>query len=261
MKQIYGPDIDIDNAEIFTFKNEYSYAAFVGVLSNIYMKAHASSIYRTEPYCAALMINTAMLDYYKNQPNSSFERLKFIISKMRVPNGGINLGIFLVDEDMFDPSAKIGLKHSVSQCWPICNSDEKKEFITVNLPPEQLRSGDNKVRYFSCDDIRSNLMGNTQFVDYDTPILTLFYYLDRSKLHICYQGGIAWLSICMGINTAIVHPENYVNKIHLKHKLFGQDMGNINILNHKGLIIHPRIHPCEIHTDFKGLKKIVDDNS
>ncbi len=261
MKQIHGPEIDINNAEIFTFKSEYSYAAFTGVLSNIFMKAHASSVYISESYKAALVIDPTMLDYYKNQTNSSFERLKFLISKMKNPYGGNNLGIFLVDEDIFDKSAKIGLKHSVSQCWPMYNSKVEKDLITVNLPPSQLKSGENKVRYFSYNDIWGSLKGNIQIVDYDTPIKVLFDILERSKLHICYQGGTAWLSICMGIKTVIVHPKDYVNKVHLKHKLFGQDMGNINIINNADNIVHPRMHPCEIHTDIKGLKKIVNDNS
>ena len=76
LKQIHGPQIDINQADIFTMKNEHSYAAFIGILSNIYMKAHASSIFRTQPYVAALIINSEMIKPIKNQPESSLERLK-----------------------------------------------------------------------------------------------------------------------------------------------------------------------------------------
>jgi len=260
MKQLYGPNIDINNAEVFVMKNEHSYAAFTGVLSNIYMKAHASSIFRNKPYVAALVINGLMMEPYKNQAESSFKRLMSIASKMKEPKGGIILGIFLSNNDMFSESSKIGLKHTVSQCWSVENISKEKDIITINLPPTQLRYGNNLVRYFEFNDIRKNLVdAEIQFVDYDTPIKELFRHFENSKVHICYQGGTSWLSVSMGISTIIIHPINAVDELHLKFKLFGQDLGNINIINDHGKIEHVRRHPCEYHVHIDDLKKALGE--
>jgi len=259
MKQLFGPDIDIDYCDVFTMKNEHSYAAFIGVLSNIYMKAHASSVFRTQPYVAALVINSQMLEPYKNQPESSLVRLKAIVSRMKKIDDGIKLGIFLNDEGMFSDNAKIGLKHVVSQCWPINNTFNTKDFITINLPPSQLRNNENVVRYFEYSDIQKSIEDyEIQLVNYNTPISQIFDYFEKSKIHICYQGGTAWLSVAMNIPTIIVHPIRTASEFHLKFKLFGQDLGNINILNDYDQIDHVRIHPSEHHTYIEDLEETLE---
>ena len=252
-----GVDVDLNNADIFTMLDEHSYAAFIGVLSNIYMKAHASSPFRDVAYNAAIIISKSMHTKYKGQPDISSARLLKIANEMKVPDNGINLGIFMTDgSGAFDKKSKIGLKHTVSQCWPIRTSDTKT-IITANLPPKQLKSGDNKVRYFKFDDIRHAIGKNdVALIDYNTPIDSVFSSLNKSKVHICYQGGTAWLSVAMGIPTIIVHPTNINNHLHLKTKLFGQDLGNINILENN-LITHIRVHPAEHHTHISKLKNIL----
>lgn len=255
MKHVFGSIINLNNADVFTMMNEHSYAAFVGVLSNIYMKAHASGQFRTSPYKAALVVSPSMAKPYKNQPESSLERLKFIISHLRTPQGGIEIGIFVGNSSAFSGTSKIGLKHTVSQCWPIKREEQERELVTLNLPPPQLASGANKVRYFTRKTIDKSLSGHiVKPIDYNTPIHTVFSLLEKSKALVCYQGGTAWLGVCMGIPTIIVHPGNVANQLHLKTKLFGQDLGNINVLNQKGMIEHVRSHPREIHVNVKDLK-------
>lgn len=252
VKHIYGSHVNINYADVFTMKSEHSYAAFVGVLSNIYMKAHASSPFRSKPYPSALVISSSMMTPYKNQPESSFDRLKFIISKLRIPAGGIELGIYVAN-GKFAATSKVGLKHTISQCWPIQNSTGGRLFTTVNLPPKQLQSGSNKIRYFTKKDI--GLSGQSvKFVDYDTTIKELYSFLENSRFFVGYQGGSAWLSVCMGIPTYIVHSQHITNNLHLKFKLFGQDLGNINILDKSNNIIHVRQHPAEHHINIGDLK-------
>lgn len=251
--------MDINYADVFTMKNEHSYAAFIGVLSNIYMKAHASSSFRTLPYSAALVINETMIQPYNNQPESSFDRLKAIISRMIKPKNGINLSIFLSRDDMFSDKSKIGLKHTISHCWSLSNNFNNKNIITINLPPEQLKEGKNSVRYFKFEDFGYINNQEKQFVDYDTPIEQVFNFFDHSIVHLCYQGGTAWISIAMGIPTIVIHPAKIINELHQKFKLYGQDLGNINILNNQQKIDHVRIHPSEYHIQIKDLNKILKE--
>lgn len=256
LTHLHGEEVDINHSDTFFLKNEHSYAAFIGTLSNIYMKAHASSTCRTVPYSAALIIDSRMTHPYKGQPESSLDRLKFLISKMRNPRGGISVGIFLSDEDMFSEDTKVGLKHSVSQCWPI-NVHSTKQIVTANVPPPQLKEGKNAVRYFTSKDLRSILARDVKFINYYTTIGQVFAHLEKSKVHICYQGGTAWLSVSAGIPTIIVHPVPFKNELHLKPKLFGQDLGNVNILNSKNQITHVRKHPLEHHIHIGKLKELL----
>ena len=259
VKQLHGPAVDINKADVFTMMNEHSYAAFVGILSNIFMKAHASSSFRDGPYQAVLVVSGSMMQPYLNQPESSFERLTTIVERMKQPNNGIELGIFLSDDGMFSKNAKIGLKHNVSQCWPIVNSETvNKDIITINVPHAKLNTRENKLRYFQFEQIKGAI-DNTPYIplNYDTTIEQIFSSLEKSKCHICYQGGTAWLSISMGIPTIIVHPQSTVDELHLKFKMFGQDLGNINILNNQGTIDHVRKHPAEHHINIKDLKNTI----
>lgn len=255
LKLVYGTNINVENIDLFTMKDEHSYAAFIGVLSNIYMKAHASSYFRHHPYQASLIISPSMTVPYKKQPESSLVRLQTIISKMLQPSKGINLGIFVGESEVFDNTSKVGLKHTVSQSWPLKNQQSKKDIITVNLPPKQLSKKENEVRYFTLNDIHSSLVKyQIENVDYYTSIKKLFTFLERSRVHISYQGGSAWISVCMNIPTIIVHPQQSLIPFHLKYKLFGQDLGNINVLNKQNKIIHVRTHPCEYHVTINKLK-------
>lgn len=257
VKQIYGSLIDINHADVFTMMNEHSYAAFIGVLSNICMKAHASSNFRDSSYVAAIVISSSMMHPYNNQPDTSFERLKTIFEKMKRPSKDITLGIFLSDDGTFSTEAKIGLKHCVSQSWPMINNKQaNKDIITINIPQSKLNVGKNKVRYFQFDQIKDAIKDESySFVDYNTPIEQLFSFFEKSKCHICYQGGTAWLSVSLGIPTIIIHPIQLIDELHLKFKLFGQDLGNINILNNVGQIEHLRNHPCEHHVYINDLEK------
>lgn len=260
MKQLHGPNIDINNADVFTMQNEYSYAAFVGVLSNIFMKAHVSSSFRSSPYNAALVISPSMTKPYKKQPESSFTRLQYVVSKMIQPAKGIKLGIFVSESDVFDQTTSIGLKHTVSQCWPLDMIQQEKTIITINLPPKQLVKGENKVRYFERVDLNKALTGRqVKFVDYNTPIEVLFSQLQSSKVHLSYQGGSAWISICLGVPTIVIHPQLSFTPIHLKYKLFGQDLGNINILNKQRKVVSVRTHPQEHHTNLKNLRNKIQE--
>lgn len=255
IKHIGGVKVSLEISDIFTMMNEHSYAAFIGVLSNIYMKAHASSIFRSTPYKAAIVISESMLTQYKGQPDATIERLIKIEKRMKPPDKNIELGFFVTDNrGLFSNLAKIGLKHTVSQCWPIIYTPCDKDIITINLPPQQINSGDNKVRYFNYSDIEHSVGDKTTlFLDYNTPIDSVFNSLRHSKVHISYQGGTAWISVAMGIPTIIVHPRDIVNKPHLKFKLFGQDLGNINILDAHNMIVHARSHPAEHHTHLSNL--------
>lgn len=247
--QTFGPTIELERADIFTMKNEHSYAAFIGVLSNIFMKAHASSLYRKGPYIAAILVNKAMTLPYKNQPETSETRLVSLIPHLVRPKNGIRLGVFVYEEsDMFSHTAKVGLKHVVSQCWPIQTFANRRN-VSVNLPPSQLNSGSNKVRYFDRSQIR--VPKNAQFVDYSTK--NILSKLSKSKVHICYQGGTAWVSVAMSIPTIIVHPTKDIKGFHFKPKLFGQDLGNINILDENNLITTVRQHPMEHHVHISEL--------
>ena len=247
-------NINLEISDIFTMMDEHSYAAFVGVLSNIYMKAHASSPFRSTPYKAAIIISESMLAQYKGQPDTTIERLIMIAESMKEPDRQIDLGFFVTNyRGMFSDTAKIGLKHTVSQCWPMVYTPHHKDIITVNLPPKQLNSGDNKVRYFDLNHIKSAFDGTTPILlDYNTPVEYVIESLSRSKVHICYQGGTAWLSVAMNIPTIIVHPTHTHEKHHVKFKLFGQDLGNINIIDGE-MINHVRTHPYEYHTHIGDL--------
>lgn len=258
LKHVFGNHNDIESTDIFTLKNEHSYAAFIGILSNIFMKAHASSTFRTTPYNASLIITPSMTIPYNKQPESSLSRLKEIISRLKQPLHGINIGIFIGESKTIHKNTKNGIKHPLSQCWPLINdSSIKKSIITINLPPKQLNKGKNKVRYFTYEDINININENIKFIDYTTPISTVFSYLNKSKIHISYQGGTAWFSICLGIPTIIIHPNNKVDSFHQKYKLFGQDIGNINILDDKNKIIQVRHHPCEYHVNINNVKHTI----
>ena len=142
MQLVYGENIDINKADIFTMKNEYSYAAFMGVLSTLYMKAHVSNSFRTEPYNAVLIISKSMTKPFRQQPESSLDRIQAIVSRMVEPDGGINFSIFVAESTQFATDAKIGLKHSVSQCWPLKNNGQSK-LITGNAPPSNINNGEN----------------------------------------------------------------------------------------------------------------------
>ncbi len=250
MDLVYGTGIDLDKADVFIMMNEHSYAAFMGVLSNIYMKAHAISSLRTSEYSAALIINESMTKPYKTQPESSLTRLKSIIARLSEPAGGINLSVYVGDSDAFAPQSKVGLKHSVSQCWPLRKSNTP-QIITGNASPDILNKGENIVRYAPANIIAPFV---DQLMDYGTPISEVFGALEKSKAHICYQGGTAWLSIAMNIPTFIVHPTNITNQHHLKTKVYGQDLGNINIIQGEK-IMHVRKHPHEHHVHISHLKK------
>lgn len=245
MKFLFGKEIDINYADIHFLKNEHSYAAFLGILSTICMKAHASSNIRSMPYQAAIIISSLMMTPYKKQPESSFDRLVFLISKLKIPAGGIDIGIFLSNDNMFTPDSKVGLKHPTSYCWPL-KSNLKNESITANVPGKQLNSGLNIVRFFTKEQLEEKI-NISKYIDYNYKIEYVFRILENSKIHICYQGGTAWLSIAMGIDTIIVHNVPSINyEHHLKFKIFGQEMGNINILmdDKIGLV---RVHPLEHH--------------
>ena len=265
VKQIYGEQIDITSADVFTMKNEISYAAFIGILSNIYMKAHASSIIRdNKPYIAALVISEKMMEPYNDQPESSFNRLKAIIERMEQPCNKIIIGIFLSNDGLFTKESKLGLKHTVSHIWPLMNNHTyTKPIITINTPPDRLKKAENRIRYFNLGVIKKQLNNHPfQCIDYNTPINDVFTALDRSKLHICYQGGTAWLSLCMNIPTLIVHSLNNIQSFsmrQLKFRLFGQDLGNVNILNSNKLIEIVSQHPCEHHTGLHMLNKKIEE--
>ena len=262
IKYIAGSVVDLNHSDIFTMMNEYSYAAFYGVLSNIFMKAHVSSQFRKGAYDAAIIVNDAMTQPYNNQPESSVKRIVSIINRMPQPNKKINIGIFLAtDMCLFKEHTKIGLKHTVSQCWNITNSNKHKNIITLNTPPKQLDSSHNKVRYFVYNDIKDSLNNMVSVsIDYNMPIDETFNLLEKSKVHICYQGGTAWLSIAMNIPTIIIHPLNNPteHELHLKFKLFGQELGNINILDKNRKITHVRNHPCEHHIYISDLENVLE---
>jgi hypothetical protein len=167
---------------------------------------------------------------------------------MLEPDGGISLSVCVGDSQQFD--AKIGLKHSVSQAWPIVGH-KKAEHVSVNLPPKRLRTGATAVRYFEW-------AGGDVHIDYDTPIKKVFEVLSRSRAHVSYQGGSAWLSAAMGIPTLIVHPAKAKPEIHMKSRLFGQQLGQINILE-GGKIRAVRQHPCERSVTLQGLDEALRD--
>ncbi len=228
--------------------NEHSYAAFVSVLSNIHIKAHVSSPYRDGPYKALIVVSRSMCEPFKNQPESSLTRLREISKRMWLPEGGVEIQFHVDDNKLFHPSARGGLKHTVAHAWPICNMLSGED-ITKNPPPESLNSGENKVRYFKLDI-------PAKVVDYNTPILDVFDILGRSKCHVCYQGGTAWLSICMDIPTIIVHAFEPLNHLHYKAKLFGQAT-NINAVR-DGKVDMLRQHPMETHVMLEQLPKALD---
>jgi hypothetical protein len=261
----YGPIADFDNSEIFTMKNEHSYAAFMGVISNMCMKAHASSFLRTKPYKAVLVIDQSMTRPYNNQPESSLERLISIVKQIKRPRGGIEISIYVAECDMFYIHGKVGLKHTVSHMWPLkCQSTN--EIITINFPPRKLYSGENKVRYFDARDLGKKTISKIQQnIDYNWTIKDVFSILSRSKLHISYQGGTSWLSICMGIPTIIVHPnvehiyDESLHNHHQKFKIFGQELGNVNYVDAYGKIRHDRQLVNEIHTTPKRLRSLIEE--
>lgn len=259
IKHLYGPLTSTDSADVFVMKNEHSYAAFVGVLSSMFMKAHACADFRTRPYKAAVVIDESMTKPLKNQPESSFERIKVLLARMQSPKNQIEVGIFLGSSSVFAKGTKVGLKHTVSQCWPLQLEKKPKKILSVNLPPLELKAGQNKVRYFTQANISSAVAGiKSVNVDYSTPIQDVLNVLSQSKAHVTYQGGTAWLSVCAGIPTIVVHPQqSKPDSLHLKFKLFGQDLGNINILNNQDQIVHVRNHPAEHHIPLAQLQQTV----
>lgn len=266
IKQVWGPELDINNCDVFTIKNENSYAVFVSILSNIFMKAHACSLFRDIPYKAALIINDPMTKPYNKggkEPESALDRITHIISRMRQPIGGIQIGIFVGNSDkLFVDKKNVGLKHTTSHCWTIDRPEQPRDFITINLPPERFKAlGKNHVRWFSWKEIMNDLKNsNVHHIDYKTPIKTVFDKLDKGAVHVSYQGGTAWLSVCMNIPTIILHHNISEDERNLKFKIFGQDVGTINFLNGTQ-IVHARRHPSEHHvhvTDFgKTLRKLL----
>ena len=258
MKHIYGPPIDLNNADVFTMRNEISYAAYISVLSNIYMKAHASSPYRTEPYKAALIINSDMIEPYQNQANTPAERIIAIDERMISPEGGVSLSILVTDDNVFAKESKKGLKHTVSHSWPMTMPNVAKDVITLHLPPEKL-GRDRNIRYFHYDKIKPALIGHQVIQqDFKQDITDVFKIFERSKVHVCYQGGTAWLSISLGIPTIIVHTQPNESNPHLKYRLFGQTVGTINIFE-DGKIKAVKIHPFEHHIHIKKLKAKLDE--
>jgi len=235
--------------DIFVMANEHSYAAFVGVLSNIHMKAHVSSPYRDNPYKALIVVSPSMCEPFKGQPESSIDRLRVISARMQPPDGGIEIDFHIDDNPMFHPDSPGGLKHTVTHAWPIC-STVSGEIITKNPPPRSLDSGPNKVRYFKLDCPGVAL-------DYNMPIRKVLDLLGRSKCHVSYQGGTAWLSVCMGIPTIIVHAYRPLDHLHYKAKLFGQDT-NINAVR-DGMVDMLRQHPMETHVTLDQLPAALDD--
>ena len=233
----------LDHRDTFVMADEHSYAAFVGVLSNIYMKAHASSPYRDEPYRALIVVSWSMNRSFRDQPECSLTRLMAINDRMKPPDGGIDLQFYVDDCDLIHPDAAGGLKHVVAHCWPIIGKGVGK-YVTKNPSPKALNKGPNKVRYIEFD-----IPGRV--IDYNTPITDVFATLENSKVHVCYQGGTAWLSVAMGIPTIIVHAHKPLDHLHYKAKLFGQDT-NINVTR-DGKIALVRRHPLEKHVTLDQL--------
>lgn len=237
-------------SDIFTMHNEHSYAAFVGVLSNIYMKAHASAPFREGPYDAKIFCSDAMNTPYRGQPDSSVERLKAVARLMAEPYGGISLQFHIGNS--CNIVGKIGLKHSISQAWPM-RGHAKSRHISVNLPPKRISKGPNSVRYFEWD-------GGDVYIDYDTPVKKVMDVLSHSKVHVCYQGGTAWLSVSMGIPTIIVHNADFKMRAphNLKKRLFGQSLGQFNMLE-GDKIVAVRSHPCERHIMAHQIDSVLRD--
>ena len=248
MNLIYGPNNEI-GGEVFAFRNEHSYAAFIGVLSSIFMKAEISSKIRKKAYKASIIVDSKMMTPYKNQPESSFDRLVFILEKMIKPSLPVEISIFHSDDINISEESTVGLKHPTVYSWPIRKESSESSIITGNLPPKQLSMGNNANRYFKQFPVDVDYL-----LDYHTPIKVLYSTLNKSKVHLCYQGGTSWFSISMGIPTFIVHPKLDPQHMHFKTKLFGQDLNNISYFDGTK-ISNIRKHPCENHIHIKNLKQ------
>ena len=228
--------------DIWTLKDEHSYATFVGVLSNIYMKAHACG----GRYQATIVISPSMTVSYRDQPESSEHRLRTIAARMPQPRGGLDLSIKVSTSPVID--GKVGLKHPNQSCWPI-SADRQPRLLTLNMPP----AGIHKARRFDDLGIHADIE-----MDYWTPVDDVLNALESSRVHVSYQGGTAWLSVAMGVPTLIVHPGNVDDGIEHKARLFGQALGQINILQ-DGKIRVVRRHPCEQHVSAQAIKEALRD--
>ena len=251
-------------SDLFVMRNEHSYAAFCGYLSSIYVKAFLTQKITKQPYKAILYANDSMFKPFNEfQNESAVDRIKYINSKFVPLEYGINFNIVKYNQkEIFGEVEKKlqGMTHTTSQSWMIKN-DENKELITCNLPLEKWKN-ENRIiksgRYFSKQDIEDYIIPD-EYIDYNTPIERVFNILEKSKLHISYQGGTAWLSVLMNIPTLIVHnnPDVDLKDVykHLKLTTFGQDAGPINFFDGKKIKNSLR-HPSEKNVLLHQLREI-----
>jgi len=236
----------------FVMRNEQSYAAFCGYLSFVHMKAFIIQ----KDIKSVLYADDRMFRPAYNEPESAVERIKFI--KDRMVTNGFNVDLEIIKYDSmktFAPDTKkVGMVHPTSQCWSMKKTGPK-EIVTCNLPPTTPNFMRKSIveggRQFSKGQIEEHIKPDA-YIDYHTPIQKVYDSLNKSKLHISYQGGTSWISILMGVPTIIVHnvktPES---KKHLQTKIYGQE-GAINYYNNNQVYTDLR-HPIERHITIERL--------
>ena len=249
------------NNDIFVMRNEHSYAAFCGYLSNLYTKAFLTEKIRKAPYEATLYVDDAMLRPRGQQKECAVDRIRFLESKFFPTKYGVNLKIVPYQQEemnlVFDPK-NVGMTNTLSQCWKITHTNSKN-IVTCNLPPKKWveKTNPNHAggRYFTQQQIEEHITPDT-YIDYDTEIEKVYKSLSQSTLHISYQGGTAWISLMMNIPTIIVHNNMLpMKRYQFKAKIYGQDVGTINWFDGKNLN-WSLYHPFEQHVNLSELGSV-----
>lgn len=240
----------------FVMRNEQSYAAFCGTLSYVYTKAFLLQK-NVKLYVHA---DSRMFSPVSSQPESAVDRIIFLNNKMIRKGFEVDLEIVEYDSmiTMAEDQKSVGMIHPTGQCWSM-KKDGGEHNITCNLPPQRRKFQRLAVvdggRLFSKEEIEKHVMPDA-YLDYSTPIKKVYEHLNKSKLHISYQGGSAWISILMGIPTIIVHNLDPSKETkHYKIKIYGQDPGQVNYYSEEKIHVGER-HPKEIHIRMNELDNV-----
>lgn len=242
------PNLDNYN-DVVVMKNEQSYAAFMGYLSNMMIRAKtAASITGINEYAAVIMVDEKMTRPYKDQPNTACERIHALFQRMNTGNGlYVTLTFYQYKEHQYQGATP---KHTVSHLFPMYRFTVDRNMMTLNESPITLRGPDNQIRQFSWGEKFKGVK-----IDYYTEIHEVLDMLDRSKAHFCYQGGTAWISIAMGIPTYIVHNTHQIPRRnqHEKYRMYGQELGNVTTIDN-GKVVNVRQIDCEHHVTLNQAK-------
>jgi hypothetical protein len=193
-----------DTSRIIRFCNHTmaTYATIVNKISEVFLNIELGVQYKyiKDPsYISIILPNLSPRKYQSFDPESTLERIYWIVSNLRPTTNGMVISVYINHEeyklDIIDSHWNLNNLWINNETWQMF--PDKGNYVTVQLPEKVGKFWNQEKFYENWEVVKDYLDSKnieTKFISYKTPIEDVYKLLLNTKVHIGYIGSCYFIA-------------------------------------------------------------------